>query len=57
MTLEIEFQPDWKVGSVIRIGDGKDYKITKRTRNVIAYTRYYFWNKWWDKLSEKWTKA
>jgi hypothetical protein len=55
MTLEIEFQPDWKVGSVIRIGDGKDYKITKKTRNVIAYTRYYFWNRWWDKLSEKWT--
>ena len=56
MTLQIEFNPDWKVGTVIRIGDGKEYKITKKTKTAIAAVPYYFWNRWWDKLSEKWTR-
>lgn len=47
--LEIPFNPDWKVGDIIRIGDGENYKITKKTTTAIAVTRYYFWNKWWDK--------
>ena len=55
MTLQIEFNPDWKDGRVIRIGDGKSYKIVKKTTTAIAVERYYFWNRWWDTLSEKWT--
>ena len=55
MTLQIEFNPDWRVGDIIRIGDGHVYKITKKTRTAMAVTRYYFLNRWLDKLSEKWT--
>lgn len=51
MTLQAEYNPDWKVGSIIRIGDGKDYKITKKARNVVAYRRYF----WRDRLWDRWT--
>jgi hypothetical protein len=50
MTLQIEFNPSWQVGDIIRVGDGKTYKITKKTSSAIAVTPYYFWNRWWDKL-------
>lgn len=55
MTLQIEFNPDWKVGDIIRIGDGHEYRISKKTTTALAVERYYFWNRWLDKLSEKWT--
>ena len=51
MTLQAEYNPDRKVGSIIRIGDGKDYKITKKVRNVVAYRRYF----WRDRLWDRWT--
>ncbi len=53
MTLQSEYNPDWKVGSIIRIGDGKDYKITKKVRNVIAYRRYFWWDRLWDRWMDK----
>lgn len=51
--LSVDFNPDWKVGQIIRPGDGKTYKITKKTTTCLAVRRYYFWNKWLDWLSQK----
>jgi hypothetical protein len=51
--LQIEFNPDWKIGDIIRPGDGHEYKIVKKTNRVIAVKRYYFWQKWFDKWVKK----
>lgn len=47
--MEIEFQPNWKVGDIIRLGDGKSYKIFKKTAKAIDARPYYWWNKLWDR--------
>ena len=53
MTLQIEHNPYWIVGDIIQV-EGKNYKIIKKTTTALAVERYYFWDRWIDKLSEKW---
>jgi hypothetical protein len=50
----VPYNHDWTTGDIIRY-DGANWKITKKTTTAIAVQRYYFWNKWFDELSEKWT--
>ena len=35
MTLQIEIDPDWKVGDIIKV-QGKNHKITKKTTTAVA---------------------
>ena len=49
MTLQIEFDPTWKVGDIIKV-QGKSHKIVKKTRTAISLQRHYFWNEWYDKI-------
>lgn len=51
MTLQIEFNPDWRVGDIIKV-QGKNHRIVKKTTTAIATERYY----WFDKLMDRWTK-
>ena len=48
--LKVEYNPHWEVGEIISV-EGKNWKITKKTRTAIAVERYYFWNKWWDMIN------
>ena len=47
--LQLEYDPLCSVGDIIKV-DGKNFKITKKTRTAIAVERYYFWNRWWDMI-------
>ena len=47
--LQLEYDPLCSVGDIIVV-DGHNYKITKKTRTAIAVERYYFWNRWMDKI-------
>ena len=38
-----------RVGDIITLKDGKQYKLTKKTRSAVAVERYY----WFDKLYDK----
>lgn len=49
MTLQIEYDPLSAIGDIIQV-EGRNFKITKKTRTAIAVERYYFWDKWWDKI-------
>lgn len=51
MTLQIEFDPTWRVGDIIKV-QGKNYRITKKTTTAVAVERYY----WFDRLYDKWVK-
>ena len=50
MDLQIPYNPWYCVGDIISV-EGKNFKITKKTRTAIAVERYYFWNKWWDMIN------
>ena len=52
MTLQIEIDPDWKVGDIIKV-EGKNHKIVKKTSTAISIQRYYFFDRWMDKLGRK----
>ena len=52
MTLQIEIDPNWKVGDIIKVR-GKNHRITKRTTTAVAVERYYFFDRWFDKLRRK----
>ena len=52
MTLQIEFDPDWKVGDIIKV-QGKNYRIVKKTTTAVAVERYFFFDRWMDKLGRK----
>ena len=52
MTLQIEIDPNWKVGDIIKV-EGKFHKITKKTTTAMAVERYYFFDRWMDKLGRK----
>ena len=47
MDIQLEYDPYWTVGDVIQV-EGKNYRITKKTKTAIAVERYYFWHLWWD---------
>jgi hypothetical protein len=51
MTLQIEFDPDWKVGDIIKV-QGKNHRITKKTTTAVAVERYF----WFDRLYDKWVR-
>ena len=51
MTLQIEFDSNWKVGDIIKV-QGKNHRITKKTSRVVAVERYY----WFDRLYDKWIR-
>ena len=52
MTLQIEFDPTWKVGDIIKV-QGKNHRITKKTTTAVAVERYYFFDRWLDRLGRK----
>jgi hypothetical protein len=52
LLLEVMFDPKWVAGDVIDLG-GKSYKITKKTSRNLAVTRYYWFNRIWDKYFAK----
>jgi hypothetical protein len=52
MTLQIEIDPNWAVGDIIKV-QGKNHKILKKTTSAVAVERYYFWDRWLDRLVKK----
>ena len=52
MTLQIEADPCWLVGDIIKV-EGKNYKITKMTTSALAVERYYWFDRLWDKWIRK----
>ena len=52
MTYNIDGDCDLEVGSIILV-DGKDHKVIKKTTTAIQVRRYYFWDRWLDRLYDK----
>jgi hypothetical protein len=52
MTLQIEINPRWLVGDIIKV-EGRNYKITKLTTTALAVERYYWFDRLWDKYVRK----
>lgn len=52
----LQFDGDFdtiKVGDIFKLKDGKNYKLVKKTKTAIAVERYYWFNKLWDRLTER----
>jgi hypothetical protein len=49
LTISSEDLKGYNVGDIISLGDN-NYKLVKKTTTAVAIERYYFWNKWFDKL-------
>lgn len=45
------------VGDIIKLKDGKDYKITKKTKTALAVERWMWYNKIIEKLEKKFGKS
>jgi len=52
MDITLEYDPYLSVGDIIKV-EGKNWRVTKKTRTAIAVERYYFWNRWIDAISAR----
>jgi len=52
MEFQVTYNPFWEVGDIIKV-EGKNWRVTKKTRTAIAVERYYFWNRWIDAISAR----
>lgn len=46
---EVDSVQQSSVGDIVTL-QGKEWKITKKTKTAIATEPYFWYNKWWDKL-------